>query len=119
PEQTETENAPETESPAAEASGDDNSEEFGMPVELEELDTLYKEAVVQKKSSNVGTIAIAGVAVAVIFLIALVIFKRKAKRKPNEELHEAEEGTQLADESPDTGLQLQLRNGRRIPIRYS
>ena len=108
PEQTETENAPETESPAAEASGDDNSEEFGMPVELEELDTLYKEAVVQKKSSNVGTIVIAGFAVAAIFLTVLVIFKRKDKRKENEELHEAEEGTQLADEPPDTGLQLQL-----------
>ena len=91
------------------------------PVDLEDIDKLYSDAVVQKKPSQAGIVAVAVLTVLILVLIAaIVVVKRRKKMKiNNEDLNEAEEGTVLADVPADTGLRLQFRNGKRIAVKRS
>ncbi len=112
--------SPATVPPATEDTLNVDIQDIELPVDLPDLTKLKEEAVIQQKSSQSGTIAIVGIGVlAVILLVAVIIVRRKNQMKVNEELDEAEEGTQLVDESTDTGLRLQFRNGKRIAVRRS
>ncbi len=111
---------PATKPPATEPPVPEDVQDINLPVDLPDLTKLKEEAVIQQKSSQSGTVAITGIAVlAVILLAAVIIVRRKNQMKVNQELDEAEEGTRLADEAVDTGLRLQFKNGKRIAVRRS
>ncbi len=112
------EGEPTEEEPADEkSSASDGRETYGMVEELPELEELIKHAVVQKDSSNIWIIVTACLGgLAVVLATAAVLIRRKNIRKVSEELNEAEEGTQLADEPENPGLKLHFRNGRQLDV---
>ena len=88
-------------------------------VGLKDLDKLYADAVVQKKSSAIGAVVIALIAVVIVALVgAMIVVKRKNKANAAE-INEAEEGTVLADAPVGTGVKLRFRNGGNMEVKYS
>lgn len=86
-------------------------------VKLTDLDKLYGDAIVKKKSSRTGIYVLSGLAVAAVMLVvAVVVVKKKNKQRLDLELNEAEEGTQLADVFVDTGMQLRFNNGECVSV---
>lgn len=92
---------------------------------LPDLERIYAQAKIPPKKVNyTAIIAVAGVSLLVIALAVAVILQKKKNQNqtptaPDGQLPEAEEGTQLADDSQDTGLWVKFRNGTQTPVRQS
>jgi len=91
-----------------------------LPPELPELDELYSQTIVKKDSGNIWLFALLALAGIIIILIITVVIKRKqAVPGPNEQLSDAEQGTELNIEPVGTGLVLLFKNGTRFPVAQS
>lgn len=125
PEEPQPTQPPAPEQPVPEQPQEQTEIQRKVASKLPDLERIYAQAKIPPKKVNyIAIIAVAGVSLLVIALAVAVILQKKKNQDqppaaPDGQLPEAEEGTQLADDSQDTGLWVKFRNGTQTPVRQS